>query len=103
MQFFGREFQLHVRLNWDTPFHLATSRIPWKIHESKPKHGSKTNTTPIPLIEEQHTEPKMHYGGSPSNYRLNVPKIRQLSVNEPYFSPIKNKDGIIMYIVDHQL
>ena len=29
-------------------------------------------------------------------------KIRQLNVGAPYFRPIENKDGIIMYIVDHQ-
>ena len=29
-------------------------------------------------------------------------KIRQLNVDEPYFRSIKNKDDIIMYIVDHQ-
>ena len=26
----------------------------------------------------------------------------QLNVDEPYFRPIKNKDGIIVYIVDHK-
>ena len=34
---------------------IRTSRILWKIHESKPKPGRRTNSTPIPLSGEQHT------------------------------------------------
>ena len=73
-------------LNW-------TSRIPWKIYESKPKPGSRTDSTPISLSVEQHTQPKIYYGGS-VNYCLNMAKIRYINVDEPYFRPIKNKNGI---------
>ena len=43
---------------------------------------------------EQQTQPKIQYRGGPANYRLKVARIRQLSVDEPYFRSIKIKDGI---------
>ena len=48
---------------------------------------NQNQPTPISLSGEQHTQPKIQYGGGFANYRLMV-KIRQLNVSEPYFRPI---------------
>ena len=86
----------------ETSFRIViTSRIACKNHESKPKPESRITPTAIPLGGEQHTTPEIQYGGGSLN-RSEVAKINQSNVDEPYFRPIKYKDGIIMYIVDHR-
>ena len=40
---------------------IMTFRIPRLIHESKPKHGSKTNPTPTPYNGKQHIQSKIQY------------------------------------------
>ena len=51
---------------------------------------------------EQHTQLKIQYARAPANCCLKMAKSRQLNVDKPYFTPIKNKDDIIMYIVDYK-
>ena len=90
-------------LNLTTPYVTVKVKLPESHAKSTNRNrNTEVDPEPIPHSGEQLTQPKCQYGGGPVNYRLKVAKIRQLNVDEPYFRPNKNKDGIIMYIVDHQ-